>query len=67
MAGYKPLDDCVTDAGLDQSTFVRWRRESPEMQVLFKRAQLKRNKMLKALMLKVVLIASGSSSKDIPL
>ena len=42
-----PLDVCVTDAGIDQSTFVRWRRKSPEMQGLFKRAQVERNKALK--------------------
>lgn len=47
LAGYMPLDVCVTDAGIDQSTFVRWRRKSPEMQGLFKRAQVERNKALK--------------------
>jgi len=47
LAGYMPLDVCVTDAGIDQSTFVRWRRKSSEMQGLFKRAQVERNKALK--------------------
>ena len=47
MAGYETLEQCCKNNGVDRKTFFRWRKNSPQMTHLFKRAQVERNKALK--------------------